>query len=215
MINQNNPNNIQPTPEFTDGESIVYLGHLPVELSASAGRLFLDAFKDKFAPVFGDGDRAQSVLENSLDPTHCIAAVSNGVLVGLLAIQDSQGSFLNPTLKIMIQTYGMLGGLFRMFGLAVLHHSTASDEFYVEGIAVVDEMRGKGVGSQLLDLLEQLALENGIQTISLAVINTNPRAESLYKRLGFVSTRRDKLWPFNRILGFPFESATFMIKNMG
>ncbi len=73
-------------------------------------------------------------------------------------------------------------------------------------------MRGKGVGSQLLDLLEQLALENGIQTISLAVINTNPRAESLYKRLGFVSTRRDKLWPFNRIFGFPFESATFMIK---
>ncbi|OQY43143.1 MAG: hypothetical protein B6242_15285 [Anaerolineaceae bacterium 4572_78] len=194
---------------------INYLDHLPGEFRASAVRLFIVALRDKFVPVFGNDKRVQYVLENSLDPTHCITAICDEKLVGLIAIGDSKGSFINPTLKTMIRTYGILGGIFRMAGLTILHHSTDSDELYIDGVAVVTEMRGKGVGSQLFAKLEHKAIKDGIQTISLAVINTNPRAEALYERLGFVSIKRDNIWPFNHIFKFPFESSVFMVKKIG
>lgn len=194
---------------------IAYLDHLPDELSAAAVCLFLDALGEKLVPILGDDARAQAILENSLDPTRAIAAVCDGELVGLLAIKDRERGFIAPTLRAMTQTYGLLGGLYRMVGLAFLHHAVAPDEFYVDGVAVIDAMRGQGVGSQLFARLEQRALETGIRTLSLDVINTNPRAKVLYERLGFVRVKQERAWPFNRIFGLPFESDTLMIKKIG
>ena len=193
---------------------IKYLNHLPDEFKASAVRLFLDALGEKLVPVLGDDDRTHKLLENSLDPTQCLAAIHERKLVGLLAIKDSNGGFLNPTVKALTQTYGVLGGLYRLFGLAILDSSTTPGEYYVDGVAVAEEVRGQGVGSQLFNRLEELAVERGIKAISLAVIDTNPRAETLYKRLGFATVRCEKVWPFNRIFGFPFQSATFMVKKI-
>ena len=193
---------------------ITYLDHLPHELSAAAVYLFLDALGEKLVPVLGDDARAQAVLENSLDPTRGIAAVCEGELVGLLAIKDREGGFIAPTLRAMTQTYGLLGGLYRMVGLAFLHHAVAPDEFYVDGVAVVGAMRGRGVGSQLFARFEKRALENGVRTLSLTVIDTNPRAEALYERLGFVRVKQERLWPLNRIFGLPFASGTLMVKKI-
>jgi len=192
-----------------------YLDHLPDEFKTCAVRLLLNALKDKLVPILGNDGRAQDVLEESLKPTHRIAAIFDHKFVGILAIENSKGRFLNPTLKILIKVYGILGGVYRMCGLTLLHHSTAPDEFYVDGVAVVDEMRGKGIGSQLFDKLERMALKNRIQTISLAVIDTNPKAETLYECLGFDRVKRTMLSPFNWIFRFPFESETLMVKKMG
>ncbi len=194
---------------------ITYLDYLPDELSAAAARLFLDALGEKLVPVLGDDARAQSVLQQSLDPTRCIAAVCDGDLVGLLAIKDHERGFIEPTLRAMTQTYGLLGGLYRMLGLAILHHEAAPDEFYVDGVAVVDTMRGRGVGSQLFARFERRAMEKGIRTLSLTVIDTNPRAGALYERLGFVRVKQERLWPLNRIFGLPFASGTLMVKEIG
>jgi ribosomal protein S18 acetylase RimI-like enzyme len=193
---------------------IDYLDHLPDEFKASAVRLFLTALKDKLVPILGNDGRAQEVLEKNLDTTCCIAAIFDQKLVGILAIQNSKSSFLNPTLKTLIKAYGILGGVFRICGLALLHHSTAPHEFYVDGVAVVDEMRCKGVGSRLFDVLERIALEKGIERITLAVTDTNPRAEALYKRFGFVRTEQITFWPLNWIFTFPFKSVTMMAKTM-
>jgi GNAT superfamily N-acetyltransferase len=194
---------------------IAYFNHLPHKFSAAAVRLFLDALGEKLVPVLGDDARAQSVLQQSLDPTRCVAAVCDGELAGLLAIKDHEGGFITPTLRAMTQMYGLLGGLYRVVGLAFLHHAVAPDEFYVDGVAVVDALRGQGVGSQLFARFEQRALEKGIRTLSLTVIDTNPRAEALYERLGFVPVKQERLWPLNRIFGLPFESDTLMIKKIG
>ena len=188
------------------------LNHLPVEFSTSAVHLFLNALRDKLIPILGNDGRAQDVLEKNLDTTHCLAAICDQELVGILAIEDSTSSFLNPSLKTLIKAYGLIGGVFRMCGLALLHHSTAPDEFYIDGVAVVDKMRGKGVGSQLFDRLERVALEKGIKTISLEVIDTNHKARALYKRLGFVETRCHRLWPFSMVFKFPFKSSIQMVK---
>ena len=193
---------------------INYLHHLPDEHKSSAVRLYLNALKDKLVPILGNDGRAQNVLETNLDTAQCIAAIRDQGIVGILAIQCSKGSFLNPTLITLVKSYGILGGLFRMGGLALLHHPTPADELYVDGVAVLDGLRGEGIGSGLFALLEKIAIKKGIRKISLEVIDTNPRARALYERLGFTETKRRALWPFSLVFKFPFESAIQMVKTI-
>jgi ribosomal protein S18 acetylase RimI-like enzyme len=194
---------------------IDYLEHLPYELSDQAVRLYLSALKDKLVPILGSDERAHEALRNGIAKDNCLVAICDQQLIGILGIQTDKGSFLNPTLKTLVKTYGILGGTFRMGGLALLHHPTVPDELYVDGVAVIDEMRGKGIGSCLFDLLERIALEKRIRMLSLDVIDTNHRARALYKRLGFVETKRQTLWPFSLIFKFPFKSAIQMVKIIG
>lgn len=88
------------------------LDHLPDEFSTSAVHLFLSALQDKLIPILGNDGRAQDVLEKNLDTRHCLAAICDRKLVGILAIKNSKGSFLNPNgenLGLTIHCNGLRG----------------------------------------------------------------------------------------------------------
>jgi len=194
---------------------IDYLYYLPDEFRSSAIRLYFNALKEKLEPILGSDGRAQEVLASNIATDECLVAICDEKLVGIMGIQTNKGGFVNPSLKTMIRIYGLLGGILRMGGLAILHHTTNTDELYVEGVAVAHEMRCKGIGSHLFDLLERTASKKGIRTISLEVIDTNPRAKTLYEHLGFVVMKTQTLWPLDLFFKFPFRSATLMVKTMG
>ena len=192
-----------------------YLDYLPDDLKVSAIRLYFNALKEKLEPILGSDGRAQEALASNIATDKCIVAICNGKLVGIMGIQTNKRGFVNPNLKTMVRIYGNFGGILRTGGLAILHHTTGTDELYVDGVAVASEMRGKGIGSHLFELLEQAVLKKRIKTISLEVIDTNPRAKALYERLGFVAVKTQTLWPLNLFVRFPFRSATLMVKTMG
>ncbi len=192
-----------------------YLNHLPDEFRASAAQLYFSALKEKLEPVLGSDGRAQEAIASNLATDKCLVAIRDDALAGIMGIQTDKGGFVNPRLKTMIRIYGIIGAILRISGLAMLHHTTGTDELYVDGVAVAQEMRGKGIGSQLFGLLERTASEKGIRTISLEVIDTNIRVKTLYERLGFQVLKKRKLWPLNLLIKFPFGSATLMVKNMG
>ena len=177
--------------------------------------LLLSTFREKLLPVLGDDERAHHVVKECINSANCIAAIDDQKLVGLLGVRNNQGLFFRPTLKLMTTAYGLVGGLVRKACLALLEHATAPDEWYVFCVAVSEEARGQGIGSHLFVELEERAVQNGATKISLQVVNTNPRAEALYKRLGFVSHKRTTIWPLNRLAGWPFESAILMSKAIG
>lgn len=58
------------------------------------------------------------------------------------------------------------------------------------GIALVPEARGRGVGTELLKALIELARELGHPRLSLSVAIVNP-ARALYERFGFVKVEDD------------------------
>lgn len=59
-------------------------------------------------------------------------------------------------------------------------------------IALVYEVRGKGVGTQLMKAIMTLAGKQGHKRMSLGVEKVNPRAKAFYERLGFTEFDRDE-----------------------
>ncbi len=58
--------------------------------------------------------------------------------------------------------------------------------WYVNVLATYPEYRGKGYGSELLSIAEQLAIDTGRTGLSLVVSDSNSGARRLYARSGYV-----------------------------
>lgn len=54
----------------------------------------------------------------------------------------------------------------------------------IHDLAVIPEMRGKGIGKKLLEVVEQKAIETDCCKVTLEV-RTDNRAKNLYERMGF------------------------------
>lgn len=82
----------------------------------------------------------------------------------------------------------------------------------MDGIVVDPEMRGRGVGTAILEKLSEFAIENGYKTIKLEVIDTNSRARNLYESQGFKEINTDHNPYLKPSLGF--SSSTTMVKEL-
>ena len=82
-------------------------------------------------------------------------------------------------------------------------------ELLMDGIAVSEDYRGKGVGTALFKALIEYAKNNHYQRIRLDVIDTNPDARRLYERLGFSAERTNTFEVLRPLLGF--GAATTMV----
>jgi ribosomal protein S18 acetylase RimI-like enzyme len=63
-------------------------------------------------------------------------------------------------------------------------------EAWIGGVGVVPSHRGKGIGESLMDAAEELCRSKGVTEIFLEVIEGNLKAQRLYERLGYATTRR-------------------------
>lgn len=72
----------------------------------------------------------------------------------------------------------------------------------MDGIAVDPAMRGRGVGSLLIEEVAAVAVEQGCREVRLDVIDTNPRARALYERRGFTAVRTEHTPYLRGLLGF-------------
>ena len=60
----------------------------------------------------------------------------------------------------------------------------------ISNLIVREDNRGQGVGTAIIQKLMRLAYEQGMITVEIGASEGNPRAEALYRRLGFVENRR-------------------------
>lgn len=73
---------------------------------------------------------------------------------------------------------------------SVLEHNVASGEVYIDHIVSSPAMRGRGVGTRLLEMAKQ-SLGEG-ERLTLYVAESNPEAKKLYERLGFRVVKKQK-----------------------
>ena len=66
----------------------------------------------------------------------------------------------------------------------------------VQNIAVISQLRGRGLGSALLRALHEIALQRGAQEVLLEVRESNETAQSLYRRFGYTEiAQRPRYYP--------------------
>lgn len=194
------------------GSVTIRRGFAP-EHRGEAAELFWNAFSGKLGKVLGPGDKALAFLEKTLNPDFAFAALSeDGKLLGLAGYKTSGGAFAGGSLSDLTGVYGHIGGWWRGLLLELLERDQEPGELLMDGIFVHPDARGQGVGTLLLEEIFDEARRRGDNSVRLDVIDTNPRARSLYERVGFEAVSTEETGFLAGLFGF--KSATRMVKQV-
>ncbi len=186
---------------------------LPGNLRAAAARLYWQAFGSKLGLVMGPEARALAYLHRVIRADHAIVAISDsGRLLGIAGFKTPQGSFAAGTPDEMRASYGIFGGTWRARLLGFLSDEIDNENFPLDGLCVVDDRHGQGIGSALMGAIAAEARLRGYGAVRLDVIDGNTRAQALYHRLGFVETRRAEIGLLRHIFGF--RAAVTMVRQL-
>lgn len=176
---------------------------LPDHLRPQAAELYWHAFGEKLGRVLGPRPLALAYLVRVMRSDHCLTALgADGTLLGIAGFKTAQGTFAGGTRADLIAVYGPFGGRWRAFTLRLLGNETDSTRFLLDGLCVVPEARGRGVGTALLEAMAQEGRARGYPALRLDVVDTNDRARALYERRGFVLDRTAGIGPLRLIFGF-------------
>ncbi len=174
-----------------------------------ATTLYCDAFHEKLTPFLGAKDRAARFLAGGLEPNRAFVAMQAGAVVGIAGFKvDGKGLF-EPGLGRFVKEYGWTAPA-RVLGLLLLERPEGPDHLLMDGIAVSQAVRGKGIGTKLLQAIEAHARKLKKLAIRLDVIDTNPGARRLYERFGFEAIKTTGIGPLKHL--FSFQTSTEMHK---
>lgn len=82
----------------------------------------------------------------------------------------------------------------------------------IVALSVQENMRGKDIGTSIINEIIKYAKEKEFNRLSLTVVDTNQDAKRLYERIGFSITKIVKYGFITRSAGF--EAVIHMYKNI-
>ncbi len=180
---------------------------------SAAAALYWAAFGAKLARPLGPSSSGIAFLRKTLDGRFAITAVREGELLGIAGFKTAEGTLIAGEFKDLVATYGRFSAVWRAAILMLLDRTPEAGVLTMDGIAVAPSARGRGVGTRLLGAIGEEAIAQGATSVRLDVIDTNPRAQALYVRNGFVAGKTQHLGPLAPLFGF--SSALTMRKSVG
>ena len=181
---------------------------LPADLHDHGVALFDEAFGDKMRMAIPDRPRRLAYMARVFRGDRAVIALRAGELVGMLGLASGSDAYRGGLLDVpwdprpFLDLMGLRGAIRAAVGLRLAQHRPAPDELYIDGVAVAATDRGRGIGSQLLEEAAVIAHEHGLRWLRLDVVDTNPRAQALYERLGYRVTKVERMGPLERWTGF-------------
>ena len=159
--------------------------------------------------MLGPDEKGLRFCLDVLQPAQAISAIGpTGELLAVAGFKTDGTGFLDGDFSAVRRHYGIFSALWRTSFLLLLERQEKPGNLQMDGICVAAEARGQGLGTALLTALAARAQQTGHQTMSLDVIDINPRARALYERMGFEPVKTETLGPLRYIFGF--RSATRM-----
>jgi len=186
---------------------IVIIRGLPDEQRQAAVSIFEEAFGTKMHMAIPDRDKRMAFMKRVYAASHVVVAVRGDDLLGMAGLSARDGAYRGGLLDVPWDPrahrdlLGLRGSTRAVLGLRMAEHKPAPGELYVDGIAVAPEARGLGIGTRLLDEIAGIAREAGMRWVRLDVINTNPRAQALYERVGYKVTKVQSFRYMERWMG--------------
>lgn len=173
--------------------------------------LVLSSLHEKLLPIVGAKSKALTFLNMSYFPTNCFFIKENQSIVAFLAFKTNKGGFIRPSLRDFYSLFGV-SGIAKAFAFAMMEHKVNTREMYIEAIAVDSAYRGRGIGTNLIEHFFDYARNHSCKIVSLEVVDSNPKALSLYKKLGFVIKNINSMRLLKMFYPFKFDSTFFMEK---
>lgn len=189
-------------------DRIVIEHGLPDALRDQAVEIFEDAFGSKMRMAVPDADKRIAFLRRAFVAEHCLIARRGDALLGMAGLSTKGAPYAGGLLgsswdfRPYRRLLGWLGAMWAVWGNRLSDHRPGADEVYVDGIAVSAHARGLGIGTRLLDETTAVARANGKAFVRLDVIDTNPRAQALYERVGYKVTKVQSFRFKERWVGF-------------
>ena len=183
---------------------------MPEEFRREVAEIVYEAFRQKLALLIGSPEQGVAILEKSIDPAMAIIAACQDRPVGVAGLQYAGRNFINPQRSEFVRQFGALSGTARFVMFKLFFLAYYQKDMYIDTLAVSPAMRGKGVGTRLLEAVFQTAREKGFKSVSLEVVDTNPDARRLYERVGFVAQHT---YPYPYLRGIAgFSASIKMVK---
>ena len=159
------------------------------------------------------GQHAEKIISTAfVQPDHDLSyqnvtfAERDNIIVGMVSvyIAEQHGrSSLQPLKRASGKgNLRMMLVLILFASLMRIMDSIADGDFYLQAIAIDKELRGDGIGSALMDFVEEQARMSGSTRLSLDVSDNNERAYQFYKHRGMIVESR---WPKR----FPVPGLSF------
>lgn len=193
---------------------VVYQIGMPESCRPRAAELYEEAFGQKFTPIFKSKETIIEVFIDTIKPELALVALENERLVGIAGFYYKGTSFTGGmSASYIVKKLGLFKGLWAITLLTLIYERKVKEgEMWMDGIVVDSEMRGRGVGTSMLEKLAEFASDEGFKTMKLEVIDTNSRARNLYESLGFKETKTEHFPFLKPFLGF--SSSTTMEKTL-
>ena len=167
-----------------------------------------EAFEDKYAPIYGS-KRSVSIIAKYLRGDRTVVTAIESKVVGVAGLYFDGRDFIDisPMQELLELRFGIFRALFSEW---VFPMGFKKKELHIDDLAVAPQMRGKGIGTGMLEFVLKFAQSNGFEEVSLFVIDRNWMAKKLYERMGFREEGIHKLhYPWTAI--FSFKSMSKMV----
>lgn len=185
------------TKAKANSQNITFRPAQPAD-AAKAGRLIFDSFPKLATYIIGLGDahRAKAILTEvftqkghrfSVEYTE-IASQGEAVVGMFIAYPGKELTKLGWRLaRVLLSQYNFAGKLkviLRGLPLVFIQEATL-DEYLLSNLAVKKDQRGRGIGAQVLLVVEEQARQAGYTKLALMVDIDNRDARRFYEHHGF------------------------------
>lgn len=181
---------------------------------AQAAAGYWAAFARKLHYSLGPRRQAVALIRRVLDADYAISAVADdGRFLGVAGFKTPDGAFVGGGFGDVVRIYGPVQAVWRGLLLSILERGCEPGTLLMDGIFVDEQARGLGVGTALLNAVEQHAAACRLKAVRLDVIDSNHGARKLYERQGYQARGTQSLGLLEPLFGF--RSATTMLKQLG
>jgi len=186
----------------------------PAQLD-QAVEIFYQAFRLKIhhLELFArDRKQALRILRASFVTDSAFFAFEGQRLVGLVGIEHAGRRFLQVPPAALRAEFSAWGGLWRRawWNISHAYQRPRAGELCIEAIAIDAQLRGRGIGTLLMERACAYARQAGCRAVTLEVVDSNPRARKLYEQLGFTVRKEERYGPITARAGL--RGVAFMRK---
>ncbi|WP_341974735.1 GNAT family N-acetyltransferase [Microbacterium sp. LTA6] len=177
---------------------------------AEVGALYWEAFHRKLRPAFTSNDTGRRVVQAAMRPDRMLVARTEGVITGVCGFFETGLGAANLSWALLRHLLPTWQAIRASLVLSVLARNSKDHTLVLDGICVDSARRGEGTGTALLAAAVEAARQRRLRSVQLSVIDSNVRAEELYRRQGFSPTDTGSLGLLGYVYGF--ERYTVMEK---